>query len=235
MKIKHVISWTLCHINVLLEYHAKSVFFWQLVHLSIQILNPNPIIPFLLETGGNWRQYSTNTPDGWKFIKIAIFGNKTWSRLEFGKFFFKRPLLAVSNPGVQDRNWTDPGLDPGPGPANSGPGLDRGQSSYQTISFMDDNAEAASWTYCGCEWISFVCFPEGWWEGTIFWGWSWAGQYLGKDISAYWPEKLGIRPTPKMGDWFSTFRPFNGSSTWPIAWPVCLSHRNNIIIEFRWG
>ena len=119
MKIKHVISWTLCHINkinVLLEYHTKSVFFWQLIHLSIQILNPNPMIPFLLETGGNWQRYSTNTLDGWKFIKIAIFGKKTLSHLEFGKFFLKRPLLAVLNPGIQVRTWTNPGPVPGPGP-----------------------------------------------------------------------------------------------------------------------
>ena len=54
-------------------------------------------------------------------------------------------------------------------------------------------------------------------------------------LAQFWLEKSGIRPMPKMGDWFSAFRPFHGSLTWPIAWPVCLSHRNNIIIEFKWG
>ena len=80
-------------------------FFWQLIHLSIRILNPNPMILFLLERDGNWQWYSTNTPDGWKFIKIAIFGKKTWSRLEFNKFLKKnhswqfQVLVSRTRPG----------------------------------------------------------------------------------------------------------------------------------------
>ena len=115
-------SWTLCHINkinVLLEYHTKSVFFWQLIHLSIRILNPNPMILFLLEMGVKWQWYSTNTLDGWKFIKIAIFRKKTWSCLEFSKFFKKghcwqfQIFVSRSGPGptldqtqVQVQYWS---------------------------------------------------------------------------------------------------------------------------------
>jgi len=38
----------------------------------MQIFNPNTTVLFSSETDGNWRQYSANTPNGWK----SIFGNK---------------------------------------------------------------------------------------------------------------------------------------------------------------
>ena len=59
-----------------------------------------------------------------------------------GKFFLKRPLLAVSNPGVQVRTWTNPGPDPGPGPILvrvqglkkvAGPDLDRTVDSLNVL------------------------------------------------------------------------------------------------------
>ena len=54
-------------------------------------------------------------------------------------------------------------------------------------------------------------------------------------LAQFWLEKSRIRPMPKIGDQFFGFRSFHGSPTWPIAWPACLSRRNNIIIEFSWG
>ena len=54
-------------------------------------------------------------------------------------------------------------------------------------------------------------------------------------LARFWPEKAHIRPVPKTGDWFSRFRSFHGSPTWPINWPACLSHRNSKMNEFRWG
>ena len=39
-------------------------------------------------------------------------------------------------------------------------------------------------------------------------------------LARFWLEKSHIRPVPKIGDWFSGFRSFHGSPTWPIAWPA---------------